>query len=70
MNKPRRYLLRTVQFFIGLDGVLHLAEVASAIHEGAYLTTILTSFHALIFFTAAYFIGHDQLHHSERMELL
>ena len=70
MNKPRRYILRVVQLFIGLDGVLHLAEVASAIHEEAYLTTILTSLHAMVFFTAAYFIGHDQLHHSERMELL
>ena len=70
MNKPRKYLLRTIQFFIGLDGVLHLLEVASAIHEEAWLTVTLTTLHALVFFTAVYFIGHDQLHHSERMELL
>jgi hypothetical protein len=66
----RPYILRGVQFFMGLDGVLHLAEVASAYNEEAYFTLALTTLHACVFFAAAYFIGHDQTHHRERVELL
>jgi heme A synthase len=64
-NKPqvRSYLTRAVQFFLGLDGVLHGLEVISAYHEKAWLTFMLTSFHAAIFFLAIYFVGHDHSHH-------
>lgn len=64
-NKPqvRGYLTRAVQFFLGLDGVLHGLEVISAYHEKAWLTFMLTSFHAAIFFLAIYFVGHDHSHH-------
>ena len=69
-NKPeiRGYLTRAVQFFLGLDGVLHGLEVISAYHEKAWLTFALTSFHATIFFLAIYFVGHDHSHHQEESE--
>jgi len=59
----RELFLRGVQGLIGLDGFLHVLEVASAINEGATNTAILTGIHACIFFAAAYFIGHDHTHH-------
>jgi len=64
-NKPeiRGYLTRAVQFFLGLDGVLHGLEVISAYREQAWITFALTSFHAAIFFLAIYFVGHDHSHH-------
>ena len=64
-DKPqvRGYLTLAVQFFLGLDGVLHGLEVISAYHEKAWMTFILTSFHAAIFFLAIYFVGHDHSHH-------
>ena len=62
-EKLRTGVLRSVQFLLGLDGVLHVAEVISAIQEGATRTAILTSIHACIFFAGVYFIGHDQKHH-------
>lgn len=63
--KIREMLTRVTQFFLGLDGVLHVAEVISAYREEAWLTFGLTSVHALIFFMAVYFIGHDHGHHKE-----
>lgn len=59
----RPYLTRFVQFFLGLDGFLHGLEVVSAYYEKAWTTFALTTFHACIFFFAAYFVGHDHSHH-------
>jgi hypothetical protein len=53
---------------LGLDGVLHLAEVASAYYEEAWTTLALTSFHSVIFFLAVYFVGHDHTHHLQHDE--
>jgi hypothetical protein len=61
--KIRELLTRVTQFFLGLDGVLHVAEVISAYREEAWMTFGLTSAHACIFFLAVYFIGHDHTHH-------
>ena len=61
----REFLIRSAQFVLGLDGVLHILEVVSAIEEGATRTAILTSVHACIFFVGVYFIGHDQSHHRD-----
>ena len=61
----REFLLRSAQFVLGLDGILHVLEVISAIEEGATRTAILTSVHACIFFIGVYFIGHDHTHHKE-----
>ncbi len=63
--KVREVLTRATQFFLGLDGVLHLAEVVSAYREEAWITFGLTSFHTLIFFAAVYFVGHDHSHHRQ-----
>jgi len=60
----RKNLLRTAQIVLGLDGVLHLAEVVSAVYEEAWFTAILTSLHTAIFFVGVYFIGHDHTHHA------
>ena len=64
-RNPRAIILRLVQFFLALDGVLHILEVASAYYEEAWTTFVLTSFHACIFFLAAYFVGHDHSHHTQ-----
>jgi len=64
-RKIRGFLVRSAQFILGLDGVLHVLEVISAIEEGATRTAILTSIHACIFFLGVYFIGHDHSHHKE-----
>ena len=64
-RKIRAFLVRSAQFILGLDGVLHVLEVISAIEEGATRTAILTSIHACIFFLGVYFIGHDHSHHKE-----
>ena len=61
----REFLVRSSQFVLGLDGILHVLEVISAIEEGATRTAILTSIHACIFFIGVYFIGHDHTHHQE-----
>ena len=61
----REFLVRISQFVLGLDGILHVLEVISAIEEGATRTAILTSVHACIFFIGVYFIGHDHTHHQE-----
>jgi hypothetical protein len=63
--KIREILTRATQFFLGLDGVLHLVEVVSAYREQAWVTFALTSFHTLIFFSAVYFVGHDHSHHAK-----
>jgi len=60
----RPYLTRFIQFFLGLDGLLHGLEVISAYYEEAWTTLVLTSFHAIIFLIAAYFVGHDHSHHT------
>jgi len=64
----RGYITHFVMFFLALDGILHLVEVVSAFYEEAWLTFALTSFHAIIFLLAAYFVGHDHTHHSQRNE--
>ena len=64
-RKIREFLVRSAQLILGLDGVLHVLEVISAIEEGATRTAILTSIHACIFFLGVYFIGHDHSHHKE-----
>ena len=64
-NKLREYGLRMTQFVLGLDGILHLVEVASAIYEEAWTTATLTGFHALFFFIGVYLIGHDHSHHQK-----
>ena len=64
-KKIRAFFVRSAQFVLGLDGVLHVLEVISAIEEGATRTAILTSIHACIFFLGVYFIGHDHSHHKE-----
>ena len=61
----REFLVRSSQFVLGLDGILHVLEVISAIEEGATRTAILTSVHACIFFIGVYFLGHDHTHHQE-----
>ena len=61
----REFLVRSSQFVLGLDGILHVLEVISAIEEGATRTAILTAVHACIFFIGVYFIGHDHTHHQE-----
>ena len=61
----REFLVRSSQFVLGLDGILHVLEVISAIEEGATRTAILTTVHACIFFIGVYFIGHDHTHHQE-----
>lgn len=66
MNEVRGFMARAVQFFLGLDGVLHVLEVISAYREQAWLTFGLTSFHACVFFLAAYFVGHDHSHHAKQ----
>ncbi len=65
LNKLREIGLRTTQFVLGMDGVLHLVEVASAIYEEAWTTATLTSIHALFFFLGVYLIGHDHSHHQD-----
>jgi hypothetical protein len=61
--KIREGITRLTQGILGLDGVLHLAEVVSAYREQAWVTFGLTSIHTLIFFTAVYLVGHDHSHH-------
>ena len=65
LNKLREYGLRATQFVLGMDGILHLAEVASAIYEEAWTTATLTGIHALFFFLGVYLIGHDHTHHQD-----
>ena len=67
-NTLRGYMTRAVQFFLGLDGILHGLEVISAYREKAWMTFALTSFHATIFFLSIYFVGHDHSHHHEESE--
>lgn len=64
-NKLRGTVLRGVQLLFALDGLLHVAEFASAVNEGAKITSILTGLHAGLFFLGVYFIGHDHKHHEE-----
>ena len=59
----RGIVLRAVQFLLGLDGIIHVASVVSAIEEGATRTAVLTGFQACVFFAGVYFIGHDHSHH-------
>ena len=65
LNKLRELGLRTTQFVLGMDGVLHLLEVGSAIYEEAWTTATLTGIHSLFFFLGVYLIGHDHTHHQD-----
>lgn len=64
----REWLTKAVVFFLAFDGVLHVVEVISAYNEGAWVTFGLTLFHSIIFFLAAYFVGHDHTHHRKTSE--
>ena len=64
-SKIREYGLRATQIVLGMDGVLHLVEVGSAIYEEAWATAILTGFHTIFFFIGVYLIGHDHSHHKD-----
>jgi len=64
----RDWLTRAVMFFLAMDGLLHVFEVFSAWHERAWMTFGLTLFHTIIFFLAAYFVGHDHSHHRDPTE--
>jgi len=59
----RGYITSFVVCFLAFDGILHGLEVVSAFYEEAWITFALTFFHAMIFLLAAYFVGHDHLHH-------
>lgn len=61
----RGWIASFVVFFLALDGILHGLEVVSAFYEEAWLTFLLTLFHATIFLLAAYFVGHDHTHHKQ-----
>jgi hypothetical protein len=61
----RGYITSFVVFFLAFDGMLHGLEVVSAFYEEAWLTLALTVFHTTIFLLAAYFVGHDHLHHRQ-----
>lgn len=63
LSKFREYGLRATQFVLGMDGILHLLEVGSAIYEEAWATATLTGIHSLFFFIGVYLIGHDHSHH-------
>ena len=52
-----KLMTRFLQFFLGLDGVLHGLEVVAAYAERAWVTFSLTLVHALVFLFAAYFVG-------------
>jgi len=64
----RDWLTRAVVFFLAFDGILHVVEVISAYREEAWVTFGLTLFHTIIFFLAAYFVGHDHTHHRRSPE--
>jgi hypothetical protein len=61
--KFRTVLTRLTQFILGMDGILHLAEVVASYYEEAWKTLVLTSFHSIVFFIALYLVGHDHTHH-------
>lgn len=61
----RGYITSFVVFFLAFDSILHGLEVVSAFYEKAWITFALTFFHAMVFLTAAYFVGHDHLHHKQ-----
>ena len=61
----REFGVRTAQLVLGVDGLLHLLEVGSAVYEEAWTTATLTSIHTMIYFVGVYFIGHDHTHHRE-----
>ena len=66
MSKIREYGLRMTQFILGIDGILHLVEFASAIYEEAWVTATFTGIHAVFFFIGVYLIGHDHSHHNSK----
>jgi hypothetical protein len=61
-QENERLMTRFLQFFLGLDGVLHGLEVLSAYAERAWVTFSLTLVHALVFLFAAYFVGQTHTH--------
>lgn len=61
----RTILLRFAQTLLGLDGILHIAALSSAIWEQAWWTAGITSIQCLAFFLGVYFIGHDHSHHGK-----
>lgn len=64
----KKGLTRFIQFFLGLDVLLHLAEFGLAVYEGAFWTSLLTGFHALIFIIAVYLLNIEHKHYHEEVE--
>ena len=64
----RGLLIRLIQFFLGLDGLFHVAELVAAIYEGAQITATIAAFQAVVFFLGVYFVGHDHSHHRKTLE--
>ena len=60
----RTILLRLAQILLGLDGILHIAALSSAIIENAWWTAGITAIQCFAFFLGVYFIGHDHHHHT------
>ena len=59
----KKGLTRFIHFFLGLDVLLHLAEFGLAVYEGAFWTSVLTGFHALIFIIAVYLLNMEYKHY-------
>ena len=68
--KIRNNTGRLTQLFLLGEGLLHLTEIGVAYTEEAFSTMFLVSLHSLVFFVSAYFVGHDLLHHRERLVIL
>ena len=58
-------LVKFIQFFLGLDVLLHLTEFSLAVYEGAFWTSLLTGFHTLIIIAAVYLLNVEHKHYSE-----
>ena len=66
--EKRGLLIRLIQFFLGLDGIFHVAELVSALYEGAQITATIAAFQAIVFFLGVYFVGHDHSHHRKPLD--
>ena len=62
--KLREKLIRLTQLALGIDGLLHVMALGSAIIEEAWMTAGITGVQCMAFFFGIYFIGHDHSHHS------
>ena len=62
--KLREKLIRLTQLALGIDGILHVMALSSAVMEDAWMTAGITGIQCVAFFFGIYFIGHDHSHHS------